>query len=1072
MPLRKDIQKVLVIGSGPIVIGQAAEFDYSGTQACLALKEEGIEVVLINSNPATIMTDETIADHIYIEPLTIESIEEIIRKEKPDGVIGTLGGQTGLNLAVQLEQQQILSKYGVELLGTTVDSIQKGEDREKFRQLMIDIGEPISESKIIRSYEEGVKFVQKIGYPVIIRPAYTLGGAGGGFAANDEELEEVLTKGLSLSPINQVLVERSIKGWKEIEYEVMRDANDTCITVCNMENVDPVGVHTGDSIVVAPSQTITDVQYQILRDASLKVIRALNVIGGCNIQFALDPHSDQYYIIEVNPRVSRSSALASKATGYPIARMAAKIAVGYHLDEIQNPITENTYASFEPAIDYIVVKLPRFPFDKFPEAERKLGTQMKATGEVMAIDRTFEGALNKGIRSLEMNVYGLYHPLFHHMSEEELASNIAEVTDLRLFAVAECFRRKFTIERVHELTQIDYWFLTKIHGLITLEHRLHTYEWEALPLELLREAKQKNMSDHYIAKLCNVTEQEVRAKRKEEGLTPGYKLVDTCAGEFEAVTPYYYSTWLGADEVEVTSKKKVLVIGSGPIRIGQGIEFDYCSVQATLALKKKGYEAVVMNNNPETVSTDYSVADRLYFEPLTTEDILHVAEKENVDGVLIQFGGQTAINVAESLEEEGIKLLGTSMASIDQLEDRQQFYDVLQKRNIPHIKGETVHNEQHLKQVANELGYPILVRPSYVIGGQSMHIFNQEEELNYYLQTISVGNEKLWPLLVDQYIPGLECEIDVICDGKDVVVPGIFEHVERAGVHSGDSVTIFPPQTMNKKTKDTLVDYAMRLSEELHIVGLMNIQFVIHEETVYVLEVNPRSSRTVPIMSKVTKVPMVEWATAVQLGDSLQTITNKSGLLDEPQFYTVKAPVFSTSKLKNVDHVLGPEMKSTGEVLGLGVTIKEAVAKALAKDQHLPFSSTEKHYVLCSINDRAKEESLATIQQFVQQGYKIMATPGTAAFLQKNNVPVQRVEKEKEQLHDIIREGKITAVMNVPTKGRDKTTFGFYIRELAVRYQVPYFTSLDTVKQLANISKENWEIRSMKQYTNATLLNI
>lgn len=1071
MPLRKEIKKVLVIGSGPIVIGQAAEFDYAGTQACLALKEEGIEVILINSNPATIMTDQTIADQVYIEPLTVQSIEEIIKIEQPDGIIGTLGGQTGLNLAVELEEKKILEKYGVELLGTSVDSIQKGEDRDKFRSLMLEIGQPIPESSIVHTVEEGFQFVRQIGYPVIIRPAYTLGGAGGGFAYNDVELEHVLKKGLSLSPIHQVLLEKSIKGWKEIEYEVMRDANDTCIIVCNMENMDPVGVHTGDSIVVAPSQTLTDVQYQMLRNASITVIRALNIIGGCNIQFALDPTSEQYYIIEVNPRVSRSSALASKATGYPIARMAAKCAIGYHLDELRNPITGTTYASFEPAIDYIVVKLPRFPFDKFPEADRTLGTQMKATGEVMAIDRSFEGALNKGLRSLEMKNSGLRLTSMKKKSLEDIKQILEEASDLRLFALAEAYRRGVDTATIHDLTQIDLWFLEKIKGLILLEEELQGYSWEQVPDSLLKEAKRKNCSDQLLAQIFKVSERELRKKWKSLGWKPSYKLVDTCAAEFEAVTPYYYSTWQGSDEVEVSNKKKILVIGSGPIRIGQGIEFDYCSVHAAFALKKKGYESIVMNNNPETVSTDYSIADRLYFEPLAVEDILHVVEKEKVEGVLIQFGGQTAINVAQALEEEGVTILGTSIAAIDQLEDRQQFYEVLAKLDIPHIAGATAKHPEELLPIACKLGFPILVRPSYVIGGQSMFIFYQEKELVDYVSHLEMDeDQRIWPLLVDRYIPGLECEVDVISDGKDVIIPGIFEHIEKAGVHSGDSVTIFPPITLKQETKETLVQYAIKIAQELPIIGMMNIQFVVADSKVYVLEVNPRSSRTVPIMSKVTQIPMIEWATFVQLGDSLKDLHAELGLLKEPHFFAVKAPVFSAGKLREVDHVLGPEMKSTGEVLGLGASQEEALGKALFLGEANPFKQSmvqlEKPYIFCSITDRDKEESMSYFKELILRQFKLIATEKTADYLQSHGLEVELLPKSKETINERLKQGDIAAIINIPSQGRLKDKLGFYLREQAVLYSIPCFTCLDTVKTALQLPQQTeWQIRSMSKYS-------
>ncbi|MDP4084771.1 MAG: carbamoyl-phosphate synthase (glutamine-hydrolyzing) large subunit [Bacillota bacterium] len=1063
MPLREDLKKVMVIGSGPIVIGQAAEFDYAGTQACIALREEGIEVVLVNNNPATIMTDESIADKVYIEPLTLEIIEKIIIKENPDGMIGTLGGQTGLNLSVQLYEQGILQKYGVELLGTSVESIKNGEDRERFRNLMIKMGEPIPESSIIHSFEEGVSFVQKVGYPVIIRPAYTLGGDGGGFANDDKELETVLKKGLSASPIHQVLLERSIKGWKEVEYEVMRDANDTCIIVCNMENMDPVGVHTGDSIVVAPSQTLTDVQYQMLRDSSIKVIRELGIIGGCNIQFALHPSSNQYYIIEVNPRVSRSSALASKATGYPIARMAAKCSIGYHLDEMVNPITGNTFASFEPAIDYIVVKLPRFPFDKFPEADRTLGTQMKATGEVMAIDRTFEGALNKAIRSLEMNIYGLTKGINLSMDSDMLFEKLKTANDLRLFVIAEAMKRGIPVESIQELTQIDLWFLHKIYSIVEFEQSLSAYSWNEVPVMLLKEAKTKNISDRLLSQLFSVSEKQIRNKWKQLKWKPGYKMVDTCSAEFDAVTPYYYSTWQGFDEVEITNNRKVLVIGSGPIRIGQGIEFDYCSVHAARALKKKGIEAVVINNNPETVSTDYSIADRLYFEPLAVEDILNVIEKEKIDGVLIQFGGQTAINIARALEEEGVRILGTSVQNVDLLEDRKQFYQLLENLNIPHIEGETVSHSTQLAHVAEGLGYPVLVRPSYVIGGQSMFTLQSEEDLLQYLEQLNENaQEQMWPLLVDRYMPGIECEIDAISDGKDIVVPGIFEHIERAGVHSGDSISVFPSITLSNGIKDKMLDFAKRIANSLPIVGMMNIQFVIFEEEVYILEVNPRSSRTVPIMSKVTGIPMIEWATNVQLGEELKNLHTENGLLPDPSYYAVKGPIFSANKLKGVDHVLGPEMKSTGEILGLGITIQEAFNKVVPN--HLANAG---QFIFYSISDREKSMCLPIIKELAESSYKIAATPGTAHFLQKNGILVEKIVKTPQDVTDLFHREKVMAMINTPNQGRNKSKFGFQIREEATKYNIKVYTHLDTVKAIVDLmgdSTSSFMVRTVSEF--------
>ncbi|MED1204046.1 carbamoyl-phosphate synthase (glutamine-hydrolyzing) large subunit [Heyndrickxia acidicola] len=1042
MPYRKEIKKVLVLGSGPVVIGQAAEFDYAGTQACLALKEEGIEVILLNNNPATIMTDKSVADKVYMEPMTVETIERIIQKEKPDGMIGTLGGQTALNLTVELDSLNLLQKYNVELLGTPVDSIQKGEDREKFRQLMIDIQEPVIESEIITSVEAGLAFIKKIGYPVIIRPAYTLGGAGGGFASTDEEFIQALKNGLTASPIKQVLVEKSIKGWKEIEYEVVRDDNDTCIIVCNMENLDPVGVHTGDSIVVAPSQTLSDSQYQLLRNASLKVIRALGIIGGCNIQFALDPYSDQYFIIEVNPRVSRSSALASKATGYPIARVAAKCALGYQLDEIINPITGNTFASFEPALDYIVVKLPRFPFDKFPEADRSLGTQMKATGETMAIDRTFEGALNKALRSIEDKNTGLYHPLAAEKSSKELVKLLEQPTDLRLYAIAEALRKGFTIQDVHRYSQIDCWFLEKINKLIELEKQLSCWTLKNMPENLLIQAKKMNFSDKSISIKLGCQEKQVRDLRKTLKLKPVYKLVDTCAAEFAAVTPYYYSTWGGSDEVNVSAKKKALIIGSGPIRIGQGIEFDYCSVQAVLALKKMGFETIVINNNPETVSTDYSIADKLYFEPLAVEDILNIIEKEKVEWVFTQFGGQTALNVAEELEKEGAPLAGTSVDTIDRLEDRSRFYQLLTKLGIPHIEGEMAWNSDEVNQAAKKLGFPVLVRPSYVIGGQSMHIIYSHEQLEVYLKMYKdTQDARMWPLLVDQYLPGYECELDCVSDGKEIFIPGIFEHIEKAGVHSGDSMAVIPPQHLDSGHQDTLINYTKKISQEAKIVGMANVQFVIHQDEVYVLEVNPRASRTVPIISKITGVPIIEKAIEVQTGNSLL----KKGLHQEPDFISVKAPVFSNGKLNDMDPILGPEMKSTGEALALSDSYETALYKALfPKGVNFLQNNMGKKKVVCSISDNQKPEALSLMKSLADKGYKLAATPGTAKFLQQNGVPSETVPTIHMDLKAFFNKETIAAAIILPAKGRDKKTAGHYMRKLSSQAGIPLFTWLDT----------------------------
>ncbi|RLL44953.1 carbamoyl-phosphate synthase (glutamine-hydrolyzing) large subunit [Oceanobacillus piezotolerans] len=1069
MSPHKSLEKVLVIGSGPIVIGQAAEFDYAGTQACLALKEEGIQVVLVNNNPATIMTDEQIADFVYMEPLTVESIEKIIAKEKPDGLIGTLGGQTGLNLTVKLFEEGIIDKYNVQLLGTSVDSIQKGEDREKFRQLMIEIGEPIAESKIVETVEEGLEFIKEIGFPIILRPAYTLGGEGGGFAYHEEEFVSLLDNGLKLSPIHQVLVEKSIKGWKEIEYEVMRDANDTCVIVCNMENMDPVGVHTGDSIVVAPSQTLSDVQYQLLRTSSLKVIRALNVVGGCNIQFALNPESNDYCIIEVNPRVSRSSALASKATGYPIARIAAKCAIGHSLDEIINPITGNTYASFEPALDYIVVKLPRFPFDKFTEADRTLGTQMKATGEVMAIDRTFEGALNKAVRSLETNVYSLNWPGMEARSHKELEELLTTANDLRLFAIAESLRRGWTVEQVIELTSIDYWFIRKLKRILECEEKLAQLSWPNITYDNIKEAKRFNISDERIAELLGTTAKKMRAYYKEVGITPVYKLVDTCAGEFEAETPYYYSTWHGEDEVQVIpTNNKILVLGSGPIRIGQGVEFDYCSVHAASAVKRLGYKAVVINNNPETVSTDYSVADSLYFEPLALEDVLAVIEKEHVSGVLVQFGGQTAINLANALKEEGINVLGTLPENIDQMEDREQFYEVLNELNIPHIAGHIVHGLHELSESAYELGFPVLIRPSYVIGGQSMFICNNEKELYHYVSRIQKDtNDRCWPLLIDQYLPGLECEVDVISDGTNIVIPGIFEHIEKAGVHSGDSISVFPPVSISDTVKAEMVEMAHKISKKVPIIGMMNIQFVYYQDTLYVLEVNPRSSRTVPVMSKVTGVPMIEWAVKTQLGTPLTEITNEFYLLQEPDYYTIKAPIFSASKLKGVDHVLGPEMKSTGEIIGIGYEKNEALEKV---SSYVGMVGDVKR-IFVSISDRLKPESVSIVKEFYETGAAITATAGTAAYLEQQGISVEDVVTNKTEILEGWKSSAPNLVLNIPSQGREKEKIGFFIRELAVRYGVPYFTSIETLQVMVECQKEKHdseEIYSLQEYLGHT----
>ncbi|MCJ0932343.1 carbamoyl-phosphate synthase (glutamine-hydrolyzing) large subunit [Virgibacillus halodenitrificans] len=1046
-----QLKKVMVIGSGPIVIGQAAEFDYAGTQACIALKEEGIEVILVNNNPATMMTDKQIADHVYMEPLTIESLESIISIEKPDGLIGTLGGQTGLNLTVELHEQGILEKYQVKLLGSSVPSIQQGEDREKFRELMLEINEPVCESTIIQSVEEGKSFIQSTGYPVILRPAYTLGGEGGGFAENEDEYKELLENGLNLSPIDQVLVEKSIKGWKEIEFEVIRDAADNCVVVCDMENVDPVGVHTGDSIVVAPSQTITTEQKELLERASVKIIRALHVIGGCNIQFALHPETNAYYIIEVNPRVSRSSALASKATAYPIALVATKCAIGYTLDEIVNPVAGNAYASEAPVLDYVVVKAPRFPFDKFTEADRRLGTQMKATGEVMAIDRTFIGALNKAVRSLELHMNSLNWKEMSVLSKEDLMESIAVPNDLRLFAIAEALTRGIEVNEIQEITQINSWFIEEINKVITCEQKIERYSLSNVSSELLKEAKLLNISDERIAELLETTGKKVRSLYKSMDFHLSYHLMKTSQSSTQPIASCYYSSWGNDNEESAyeTETEKILVLGSGPIRIGQGVEFDYCSVHAALAVKKMGYEAIVINNNPETVSTDYTIADRLYFEPLALEDVLAVIEKEKPAGVLIQFGGQTAVNLANSLQEEGVHIFGTAPKHIDQMEDREQFYEVLNKLNINHVPGFVVNEHENIATTVNELGFPVLIRPSYVIGGQSMFICNNEIELQAYVKRIQQDTkDRCWPLLIDSYIPGVECEIDVISDGQQIIVPAIIEHIERAGVHSGDSMNIFPAISLTDKMKERIINIARIISQQVPIIGMMNIQFVIDGDTIYVLEVNPRSSRTVPMLSKIMDIPMVEWGVRAQLGEALDDISSELNLANEPEYYMVKAPVFSAGKLKGVDHVLGPEMKSTGEAIGIGETKEVALANALPENVQKMFKSKKPLNVIVSISEREKPNCINLLKKLIVEGAVITATKGTTAYLEEMGIPVYNTVYTKEEIHGLWRSNTPDLVLNIPSQGRKKEKTGFYLRELAVRYQTPYFTSLDTLQVL------------------------
>lgn len=1047
MPKKDYLRKVLVIGSGPIIIGQAAEFDYAGTQACRALKEEGLEVVLVNSNPATIMTDANIADRVYIEPLTPEFLEEIIAKERPDGVLATLGGQAGLNLAFKLAERGVLERYAVELLGTSIEAIKKAEDRELFKETMQAIGEPIPESTIVEDIESARQFARGIGFPLIVRPAYTMGGTGGGIAGSDEELIDIVTRGLKYSLIGQVLIERSVAGWKEIEYEVMRDANDNCITVCNMENFDPVGIHTGDSIVVAPSQTLTDHEYQMLRSASLRIIRELGIEGGCNAQYALDPHSNQYYVIEVNPRVSRSSALASKATGYPIAKVATKIAIGYHLDEIVNAVTQKTMACFEPTLDYVVVKFPRWPFDKFVLADRILGTQMKATGEVMSIDRTFEGALLKAVRSLEIGLHRLHIPELAGLSTEDVQLNLKLANDERLFVVAEALRRNITIEEIHQITGIDRWFLHKILNIVTMENRLRT---DALSAGLMAQAKKLGFADKTIAELTGNGIDEIRVLRKQHSIIPSYKIVDTCAAEFEAATPYYYSTYAQEDEGVSSNNRKVMVLGSGPIRIGQGVEFDYCSVHSVWALREIGVESIIVNNNPETVSTDFDTADRLYFEPLTPEDVLNIIDKEQPEGVIVQFGGQTAINLAGPLTKAGVKVFGTSVGNIDKAEDREKFDALLEKLGIPRPQGASVTNVRDAVTVAAGIGYPVVVRPSYVLGGRAMEIVYSEAELNDYM-TRAVKASPEHPVLVDRYMQGTEVEVDAIADGREVLIPGIMEHVERAGVHSGDSIAVYPAQNLAQAVIDTIVDYTRRLAVGLNVRGLINIQYVVVDEVVYVIEVNPRSSRTIPFLSKVTNIPMVNVATRIALGATLHSLGYTPGLMPPKPYIAVKAPVFSFAKMQQVDISLGPEMKSTGEVMGTDYHYARALYKALtAAGMNVPSQGT----VLFTVADKDKTEAGELAQGFAELGYSLVATAGTAQYLQSLGLEVEIVQKVHEHKADIIqmiKTGKINMVINTLTHGKEPERDGFKIRRATVEHAIPCLTSMDTAKAVLHV---------------------
>ncbi|MBC7328727.1 carbamoyl-phosphate synthase large subunit [bacterium] len=1048
MPKRKDIKSVLVIGSGPIVIGQAAEFDYSGSQACRALREEGIRVILVNSNPATIMTDTEMADSVYIEPLTVEFLEKIIARERPDGLLPTLGGQTGLNLATQLYEEGILEKYGVQLLGTPITAIRDAEDREYFKRLMQRIGEPVPESVTVNDVESAVEFAKQMGFPLIIRPAYTLGGTGGGIAHNMEELREIVHRGLLLSMRKQVLVEKCVLGWKEIEYEVMRDANDNCITVCNMENLDPMGVHTGDSIVIAPSQTLSDEEYHMLRTASLKIIRALGVEGGCNIQFALDPKSFQYYVIEVNPRVSRSSALASKATGYPIARVASKIAIGLTLDEIPNKVTGKTMACFEPALDYVVVKIPRWPFDKFPTADREIGTQMKATGEVMSIGRTFEEALLKAVRSLEIGTYGLNIRGSASWGAMELEELISTPNDLRLFAIAEALRRKMPVEEIVALSNIDRWFIEKMKGIIEMEEKLKDVKGDKEKLkELLLPAKRMGFSDRWIGELVSMSEDDVRNLRHEMGIKPVYKMVDTCAGEFEAQTPYFYSTYERENESKKTGRRNVVVLGSGPIRIGQGIEFDYCSVHCVWALQKEGYEAILINNNPETVSTDFDTSDKLYFEPLTLEDVLNVVENEKPEGIIVQFGGQTPLNLARALAERGVKILGTSFQGIDIAEDRDLFEKLLRELDIPKPAGRAVESVEEAISVAREIGYPLLVRPSFVLGGRAMEIVSSEEELlRYITYAVSVSPEH--PVLIDKYIRGLECEVDAVSDGEDVLIPGIMEHIERAGVHSGDSMAVYPPRSLSEEEKEKIIDYTTRIARALNVKGLINIQFVVANGIVYVIEANPRASRTIPYISKITGVPMVSLAVRAMLGEKLRDMGYGIGLYPEGEYIAVKAPVFSSAKLTGAEIVLGPEMKSTGEIMGIDKDFGKALYKAMvAAGIGVPRGGK----IMATIADSDKEEAFPIIREFYERGFSIYATEGTAKFLQIHGIKAEKVKKIAEgspNAIDLIKRGEIKLVLNTMSKDGKVERDGAKIRRAAVEHEVPCLTSLDTARAL------------------------
>ncbi|PTG24191.1 carbamoyl-phosphate synthase large subunit [Staphylococcus chromogenes] len=1057
MPKRNDIQSILVIGSGPIIIGQAAEFDYAGTQACLALREEGYRVILVNSNPATIMTDKEIADKVYIEPLTHDFIARIIRKEQPDALLPTLGGQTGLNMAIELHNSGVLASNNVKLLGTELDSIERAEDRERFRTLMNELNVPVPESDIVNTLEQAFQFKEEVGYPLIVRPAFTMGGTGGGICYNDDELKEVVSNGLKYSPATQCLIEKSIAGYKEIEYEVMRDKNDNAIVVCNMENIDPVGIHTGDSVVVAPSQTLSNVEYQMLRDVSLKVIRALGIEGGCNVQLALDPHSMNYYIIEVNPRVSRSSALASKATGYPIAKLAAKIAVGLTLDEMKNPVTGTSYAAFEPSLDYIVSKIPRFPFDKFEKGERELGTQMKATGEVMSIGRTYEESLLKAIRSLEYGVHHLGLPNGESFDLSYIKERIKAQDDERLFFIGEAIRRGTTLEEIHEMTKIDYFFLNKFKNIIDMEHALKANKGD---IDYLKFAKRFGFSDRTIAHRFEMTEEEVFKLRQQHQIQPVYKMVDTCAAEFESTTPYFYGTYEEENESIVTDKEKIIVLGSGPIRIGQGVEFDYATVHAVWAIQNAGYEAIIVNNNPETVSTDFSISDKLYFEPLTEEDVMNIIQLEQPKGVVVQFGGQTAINLADKLAKHGVQILGTTLEDLNRAEDRKEFEALLNRIQVPQPKGKTATSAKEALDNAREIGYPVVVRPSYVLGGRAMEIVYSDAELeNYMNEAVKASPEH--PVLVDRYLTGKEIEVDAICDGETVMIPGIMEHIERAGVHSGDSIAVYPPQTLSQEDIETLEAYTIKLAKGLNVIGLINIQFVLAHDGVYVLEVNPRSSRTVPFLSKITEIQMAQLAMRAIMGEKLQDLGYTQGVQPYKEGVFVKAPVFSFNKLKNVDITLGPEMKSTGEVMGRDLTLEKALYKGLtASGMEVKDYGT----ALITVSDKDKQEMVKIAQRLNQIGYKIIATTGTAKVLAEHDIKVETVGKiggEDDLLHKI-QEGDVQIVINTMTKGKTIERDGFQIRRTSVENGIPCLTSLDTANALTNVIESmSFSMRNM-----------